>query len=126
MRLATRLQSGSLIRCQRETGARQFIKWKKFFQDEDIAEAERVEKWEHYAARISSLLTASMGQKVSEKDMLIPFKVELKGAPVQERKVTKEERIAEAKSFWGAFFAVHGTESKPGALKSEVKKKGKR
>jgi hypothetical protein len=107
MRLATRLHSGSLIRCQRETGARQFVKWQTFFQDEDRQEIEKREKWEYYAARLSSLILCSMGQKVTDEQMLIGFKSQgIQEKPV-EKVVTKEERIKEAKAFWGAFFEAH-------------------
>lgn len=111
MRLASRLHSGSLARCQRETGARQFVKWLAFFREEDEREVGRTEKWEHYAARLSALILSANGRKVTEEEMLIKFRF---GDPERLAKPpTKEERTRQAKTFWSAFFAAHGASRNP-------------
>jgi hypothetical protein len=103
-KLASRLHL-SLRRCQQETDYWDFLGWMQFFQEEDAQTIERTEKWEHYAARlIATILRANGAKDVSEKDMLIKFKVERpKGKEVS---VTKEQRVKESKAFWDAFFAV--------------------
>ena len=114
MRLTLRLHSGSLARCQAETGPRQFTKWMRYFEREDAREIEKTEKWEHYLAQISALLYRLCGAKdVTNEQMLIKFKAE--GASTvkpKEEVVTKEQRIKEAHAFWGAFMAAHGADKK--------------
>jgi hypothetical protein len=106
MKLASRLHSGSLARCQRETGARQFVKWLRFFQEEDVKEIERTEKWEHYAARIAARILQAAGVKdAKESDEVIKFQVS--HPKTKEEPVTKEQRVKESKAFWSMFFAVH-------------------
>lgn len=110
MRLAARLSSGSLKRCQRETGTRQFYKWQQYFAEEDQREIERTEKWEHYLARFMALFLQANGVKTAtEKDCLIKFQVTK--AKKETAPVTLEQRIKESKAFWKSFFAVHDSVS---------------
>lgn len=108
MMLASRLGM-SVARCKRETGPRQFIKWLRFIQEKDAAEIEKTEKWEYYAAELFSLVRGACGQKVEAGKLLLKFKSQRSTVPKvsDSPPVTKEQRIKEAKAFWGAFFAAH-------------------
>ncbi len=109
----------SLSRCQQETTYPEFLGWMVFFQEEDVAEIERTEKWEHYAARLAARILQAAGAKnVKESDELIKFKVQ--GMEKREPEpVTKEQRIKEAHAFWDMWIGVHK------AVQPSVKKKGK-
>ena len=107
----------SLQRCQQETTASEFYRWLKFFHEQDIEkeklEWERVQKWEHYIARLIAVVKSYFCKGVREQDEIIKFTMSPMSAKTSEKTsekpVTKEQRIKEAKSFWGAFFKVHSS-----------------
>jgi len=119
MTVASRLGM-SLQRCQQETTATEFIKWLSFIReekaDEEKSQWERTQKWEYYAARLIATVKSVFQKGVREQDEIIMFKM----TTAQEKHVTKEERVKEAKSFWSSFFATCQT------VHPMVGKKGKR
>ena len=59
---------------------------------------------------------ASQGAKNIDESKYV-CKFTAKGKKMKDEPVTKEQRVQEAKAFWGAFFTVHGNQSNPDALK---------
>ena len=115
MYVCDRLHAGSLERFKQETTYVQLLKWLQFYDEKDKHKITRVEKWEHYFAKLFVILKCIHKSKdspdpVHEKE-LITFKM-----PDTEKKkeapVTREQRAKEAKSFWSAFFAAHGAVNK--------------
>lgn len=98
----------SLQRCQQETTATEFHKWQLFLAEQKKDEIERTEKWEHYIAKVCALIRACWGgdKNATVEQDIIKFKCTI---PILDKpvKVTKEQRVKEARSFWDMFFGVH-------------------
>ena len=111
MYVCDRLHAGSLEKFKRETTYVQLLKWLQYYEEKDKHKFTRVEKWEHYFAKLFVILKGIYKEKdaaepVHEKE-LIKFTMK-NTAKKKEVPVTREQRTKEAKSFWSAFFAAHG------------------
>ena len=118
MMLASRLGM-SVDRCQKETPARRFWKWLRFIREKQ----EQPDWMDYYLARIAYEVHCLRGCWVKgfKPAKLEDFLVRRPVVPVKRSANTKEERVKEAKAYWGAFFAAHN------AVQKDVsgKRKGK-